>query len=156
MTVNDIVQRYGDLYSKNSSTSPSAEAAGEIPEGFGVADVLYGLMSDNDKLSELTKLVGKLRFAADGKETSLMKDAEDDIKLLSHHLPDEHQIPLLVDAIKSDDAWGSKLAELRVQRSYCLVNEEYVRLGELEEQIRALVSQEAKSQSDDSSPSDVS
>lgn len=152
MAVNDIVQRYGDLYSKNSSTLPSAEAAGEIPEGFGVTDVLYGLMSDNDKLSELTKLVGKLRFAADGRETSLMKDAEDDIKLLSHHLPDEHQISLLIDAIKSDDSQGSKLADLRVQRSYCLVNEEYVRLGELEEQIRAFESdsQEAESQSDDS------
>jgi hypothetical protein len=139
MSVNEIVQRYSEVYSQTSTghslPEPNAEAAGS---GLGVNEVLYGLMSDADKLSELTKLVGKIRYAAEGSEDALVQEAEDDIHLLAQHMPENHQVPQLIEAAKAGGSRGTKLAELYLQRCFCLLREEYAKLVLVEDQIKAV------------------
>ena len=134
MSINEAVQRYAEMYSQvyagPGDAGPEDEAA-----GVGVNEVLYGLMSEADKLSELTKLVGRLRFAIEGSDSSLIKEAEDDINLLARHLPDNSNIQELVQAVKSSDARGAELADLYLQRCYHLVLEEYGKLGQVEKKI---------------------
>ena len=75
MYVNEAVQRYAGKYSELVASRWSEEPAlDEGASGLGVNEVLYELMSDADKLSELTKLVGKLRFAVEGGENALVKE----------------------------------------------------------------------------------
>lgn len=144
MAAGDAVQQYTDLYNTTVGQlsvidAESADAA--LDEGsVGINEVMYGLMSDSDKLSELTKLVGKLRFAVDSNEQTLMKEAEADIAMLSQHLRFDHKTDRIVDAIKeaSDDA--ARLTMLYVQRCYCIVQEDYIMLGNVEEQITAIES----------------
>ena len=87
----------------------------------GINDVMYGLMSDSDKLSELTTLVGKLRYAVDSNEQALIREAETDIEMLSRHLEFDHKTERIVEGIKqgSDDA--RRLTILYVQRCYSIV-----------------------------------
>ena len=144
MAVSEAVQRYADMYYEVVMTSQPTDAADvEDAVGFGVNEVLYGLMSDGDKLSELTKLVGKLKFAAEGGEGALIEEAEAEIKLLAKHLPEDHQILRLVQAAKDGSSGSARLAYLFLQRCYHLNQEEFVKLGQVEEEIRGLEAGEA-------------
>ena len=142
MAINEAVQTYADLYAQvaESASAPddSAEEAGEI----AVNEVLYSLMSDGDKLSELTKLVGTLRFAVEGSDVGQIREAEDDIVLLAKHLPDNNNIAQMVEALKSSNEDGPALADLYLQRCYHLVREEYPEVGRLEDRIRKMAEEQ--------------
>ncbi len=143
--VNDVVENYTQAY---SDLAPVAQPAEALPsheaEGLSINEVMYGLMSDGDKLGELTKLVGRLRFAVEGGEEAMAREAESDIIVLSKLLPENHQIPRLVEAAKSSGSGNAKLANLYLQRCFHILQEEYVRLGELDAEIRALEAEEGQ------------
>ena len=144
MAAGDAVQQYTDLYNTTvgqASVIDAESAESALDEGsVGVNEVMYGLMSDSDKLSELTTLVSKLRFAVDSNEQSLMNEAETDIAMLSRHLGFDHKTDRIVDAIKEGSEDAGRLTMLYVQRCYCIVQEDYIMLGNVEEQIAAIES----------------
>jgi hypothetical protein len=146
MSVNEALQWYAQTYSELAEARhPDELAESELTSGVAVNEVLYGLMSDSDKLSELTKLVGRLRFAVEGDEESLTKEAQEEIELLAEHLPENHRIQSLTEAAKSGGSRGAKLANLYLQRCFHLTQEEYVKLGQVEAQIRELEASESAS-----------
>ena len=137
--VNDATQRYAEIYSQVVAPAEKGEGAdGAESSGASVNEVLYGLMSEEDKLGELTRLVGRLQFAIEGSDQKPVREAEDEINVLSRHLPASHSIPQLLRAVKSSDSRGAELAELYLQRCYHLFQEEYTKLGEVEEKIGEL------------------
>ena len=140
MSVNEAVQQYAELYTQipGATEQASGEEVQQEAPGLGVSEVLYGLMSDSDRLGELTKLIGKLRFATEGSDAGLVDEAEGEIRLLATHLPDNHGIPQLIEAVKSSDEHGGDLADLYLQRCYFLVQEDYGKLGEIDGRIREL------------------
>ena len=139
MDVSLAVQSYAELYGDYvEGLQPSDAGETELPGGLGVNEVLYGLMSDSDRLSELTKLVGKLRFAVEGGEDALATEAETDIDLLVSHLPENHKVARLIESVKAEGAMGARLASLYLQRCFHLIREDYVQLGEIEDEINAL------------------
>ena len=137
MSINDAIQKYAEIYTEVVGIAGQApeESEAETP-GLAVDEVLYGLMSEGDKLGELTKMVGRLRFAVEGSDSGLVEEAEQDIGRVARYLPDNLSIPQLVQAAKSVDSRGAELAELYLQRCYHLVQEEYGKLGPVEEQIK--------------------
>ena len=142
MSINETVQRYAEMYGQVAGASmPLGEKDEEDSTGLGVSEVLYDLMSESDRLGELTKQVGRLRFAIEGSDAGLIREAEEDIKLLARHLPGNHNVPQLIQAVKSGDKRGAELADLYLQRCFHLVQEEYGKLGEIEERIRELESE---------------
>ena len=139
MAISDAVQQYAEAYS--TVAGGVAQESPDVLEGSSdaqVSEVLYGLMSDTDKLGELTKLVGRLRFAIESSEGQMIRETEEDIGALAKHLSDTHQIPRLVEAAKSSGSHGAALADLYLKRSYGLVQESYGQLDCIEEQIRVL------------------
>ena len=148
MAVGDAVQAYSDAY--NAALEQSGGAAmgtggGDSDAleggGFAVNEVMYGLMSDADKLNELSTLVSKLRFAVDSGEDALIREAEADIGLLSRHLDFDHKTERIVSGVKRGDDNSRRLTMLYVQRCYCIVHEDYITLGQVEEQIAAIEAQ---------------
>ena len=139
MAVGQVVQAYAELYAEAAEFAhmegPHREEA-EAEEGAPVAEVVYSLMSDGDRLNELTRLVGKLRFAAEGREEALLRETEEEIYILARYLPQGHQINRLVEAAKSRQ--GARLADLYLQRCFYLVREEYGKLAQLEREIQEL------------------
>jgi hypothetical protein len=136
--VNEMLQAYSQLYSANAPVSIAEPEETEDTSGAGVNEVLYGLMSESDRLGELTKLIGRLRYAVDGSEDSLIRETEDEITVLEKHLPGDMQVPKLVAAVKTSDARGAQLAALYLQRSYHLVQEAFTELGAVEREIEEL------------------
>ena len=145
MSVNEAVQWYAGIYSDQATLSTSQLPDGEGGSGFSVNEVLYGLMSDSDKLSELTKLVGRLRFTQEGGEAALMKEAEEEINLLANYLPDNHQVHRLIEVAQGEDQQSAELANLYLQRCFHLIQEEYSKLVQVEKEIKALEASESSS-----------
>lgn len=144
MAVGDVVQRYAALYNdlvgQVGADDPQTDEV--IESNLGVNDVMYGLMSDSDKLNELTTLVGKLRFAVDNGEAALIREAEVDINLLSQHLSFDHKTDRIVSGVKRGGDDARRLTMLYVQRCFYIVQEDYIRLGQVEEQIAAIEGQD--------------
>ena len=141
MFVNEAIQRYAEIYAQHVAVP---EPVGSAEEGsgsdLGVNEVLYGLMSDADRLSELTKLVGRLRYAVEGGEEGMMKEAEADVRLLAKHLPESLQVVRLVEVAKTSGDRGAELANLYLKRCFHLLQQEFTKLGRVEEEIKTLES----------------
>jgi len=144
MSINEAVRWYAEIYGDLVGIAGLAaeEEADEDDSGLGVTEVLYSLMSETDKLGELTKLVGRLKFALDGTDAVQIREAEEEVSLLSRHLPDNHNVAQLIEAVKSSGRQGTVLADLYLQRCYHLVHEDYAKLARIEEQLKDLQKEE--------------
>ncbi len=142
LAAGDAVDKYTEMYkavAEQAGLTGAASGDAALDEGsVGINEVMYGLMSDSDKLSELTTLVGKLRFAVDSNEVALINEAEADIAMLSRHLGFDHKIDRIVEGIKQGSEDARRLTMLYVQRCYCIVQEDYIMLGNVEQQIAAI------------------
>ena len=142
--ISDVVEQYAQSYVEITGGGIHADSPSDFgqpeeqSESLVVSDVLYDFMSDDEKLGQLTKLVGQLRFAVDGADSALLSETESEIVLLARHLPDAHEIPKLVDTLKSNATNAPSLAESYLQRSYHLVREDYSKLAEIEKRIKTL------------------
>ena len=140
MSVNETMESYADVYLQSIPQQEIEPISTENPSNLRVNEVLYALMGDTDKLNELTRLAGQLRFALEGGDDKTVKQVEGDLLGLANFMPDNNKIYRLVETIKSEGNASVKLAELYLKRCFHLVQEEYIKLGELESEIRSLES----------------
>ena len=135
MKVNDVVQEYLELYEETYGTEALTLDESESASELHVNDVLYSMMTEPDRLNELTKLVGRMRFAVESGENSIVKEVESDINALSEYLPETFQIHRLLKWATAVSDESSHITDLYLQRCFHLSREEYKELGEIEAQI---------------------
>ncbi|MEK7814868.1 MAG: hypothetical protein AAB291_03005, partial [Chloroflexota bacterium] len=152
----ELVQVYNQLCTEYFRTATTPElsvggAAGEdsafIGEGldersYRVNEVLFSLMSEGDRLAELARLLGKLRFALEGHDAGMLDEATEEINTLARHLPENFQVPSLLTAARDASHKGSRLAQLYLDRCFRLSAGDLPSVQSLEEQIRSLQAQE--------------
>ena len=96
------------------------------------------MMSEPDRLSELTKLVGRMRYAIESDEESLVVETEADLNAISTYFSEIFQMPILIEWASKEGERASGIAELYLKRCYHLSLEQYEDLGRVEEQIKSL------------------
>ena len=137
--VSDVVRDYSSAWS--NFAKPAIAADRDAEEGLsGVNEVLYSMMSELDKLAELSKLIGKLRFAVEGNDHQSGTETEEEIKLLGRFLQEHFYIPSLLQAVMDSSASGAQLAQLYLDRCYKLSNGDNAGARDLEERIEILKS----------------
>ncbi len=141
----EAVQEYQRLYRAYADSAQPAEAATQAlgPEGSaaGPADVqrvLYELMSERDRLGELSKLVGTMRFAAGGGDTALVEETEAGLEALEQLLPEHYWIANVRAAARDSSDAGALLAQVYVERAYKLADEDFAAVQLLEKRIKDL------------------
>jgi hypothetical protein len=147
--VTEAVQSYSQLCNSYfSSTTPhqalSPELSGLESEGdtsFQVNEVLFGLMSEGDKLAELSRLLGKLRFAQEGQDLPMLSEVTQEIKALARHLPEEFRVSNLLAAAQDASRRGARLAQLYLDRCFRLSAGDTGRAEALEKEIQSLTDQ---------------
>ena len=121
-------------------------SVGEVLESedtsFQVNEVLFSFMSENDKLTELSRLLGKLRFAQEDHDSGMVNEACGEITSLARYLPTEFQMTNLLAAAQDASQRGSKLAQLYLDRCFRLSAGDPVSAQDLEDEIQSLESQE--------------
>ncbi len=134
LAANEAARLYAEMYAKRPQAIKAAE------EELRVQDVLYSLMGERDKLGEMAKLVGKLRYALDGEDTNLVEETIREMRLLGHLLPEKYKIDELIEVCKTPGEKGGRLATLYIDRCYRLSNEEDAELAKIEAEIKELQS----------------
>ena len=121
---------------------PVPEPEPEPDDSYNVNEVLYSFMSEPDKLSELSRLLGRLRFAVDGEDKAAADEVGEEINTLARHLPEEFKVGDLLDAARDNSDKSSQLAKLYIDRCFRLSAGDGEAAKELENQIHLLHTQD--------------
>ena len=150
--VTEAVQAYSDLWTQclgdaglgsveaiQEATSPdSAVLDSDDEQSYQVNEVLFGLMSEGDKLAELARLLGTMRFAVEGGDSGTVDEMAREITTLARHLPETFQIASLLAVAKDTSQKGSRLAQLYLDRCFRLSAGDYSTVQGLDDEIRSL------------------
>jgi len=140
--VTEMVQEYAKLCAEhlvNDDALPQNSIQSEPEDvSYQVNDVLFSLMSQSDKLAELARLLGKLRFAQEGSDGDTISEVEAEVGTLSRHLPEEFWVHSLLSAAQDSSSKGLELAQLYLDRCFRLSEGDAGTVKELEEKIKSL------------------
>lgn len=138
-------QEYGQLYMNHASTfrqaTPPLPPMEDEPiplDDLDTEELLIQTMTDRQRLAELSKLVGVVRYALDGKDTHLLQETRLRMQRIARQLPEKYRGVELIKAASDQRARGARLAELYVERGYKLLDEEYADIPGIERSIREL------------------
>ena len=151
-SITDAVQSYSELcndfydrqgiagapVAESIPAAPAPEAEAESDNSYSVNEVLLSLMSERDKLAELSRLLGMLQFAQEGSDANMTGEVTDEITALARHLPEEFQILNLLAAAREATGRGSRLAQLYLDRCFRLSDGDTNTVQNLEAQIEEL------------------
>ncbi len=117
---------------------PEPEPESEPDDSYNVNEVLFSFMSETDKLGELSKLLGRLRFAVDGSDQAAADEVGAEITVLARHLPENYKVADLLEAAMDNSDRSSQLAKLYIDRCFRLSAGEAGAATELDAQIQLL------------------
>ena len=141
-------QEYGQYYVSYMQTFgqfSQVEEAGEEPlalDELDAEELLLQSMSDQQRLTELGKLVGMARYALEGHDTNLVQETRLKMQRITKLLPEKYRGSDLLDAALTNGDRGAKLAELYLERGFKLADEEYAEIPRIDRAIRELQNQE--------------
>ena len=118
--------------------SSDVESSEGDTEGLGVNEVLWSFMSEGDRLAEMGRLLGRLRFAQEGNDAPAIADITAEMTALGRHLPDEFSIGALVANAGAAGPVAAQLAQLYLDRCYRLSSGDAEQVRRIEEAIRNL------------------
>ena len=142
---NNTVQEYSSAYSDkeiSESDTISIDTQNDLEPAqdtsFDVNTVLFDLMTEKDKLSEVTKLLSKLKFSQDSNDTIMAEETTAELQSISKYLPSNFKISELIRAATNMKPNGLIIASLYLDRCYKIAEEDYESVKKLDEQIDSL------------------
>ena len=136
----EAAQDYLQLYNRRPALpEPVPGVEGTPTEAGEVGDVLFPLMSDKDKLGELSKLTGSLRYAVEGNDHTMAGEIRHQMEILGNHLGEKFKIGALIEAAQTPGLVASKLSALYTERCYKLCEEDYLEVARIEGEIDKLI-----------------
>ncbi|MFQ5873913.1 MAG: hypothetical protein ACE5JL_08945 [Dehalococcoidia bacterium] len=133
MSTTEAAQSYLELYN-NRPPLPEPVEKGALE----VSDVLYHLMSDKDKLSELARQMGSLRYAIEGNDHAHAEEIRREMETLGRYLGEKYKVGELIEVAQTPGITASKLSQLYTERCYKLCDEDYRSVAKIEEDIKKL------------------
>lgn len=142
--LDNLLRRTAEAAEEYSRLYAARQAAAEEPEpeesasDLDVDEVLYSLMGERDRLTELVKLTGKLRDAVEAGDRGRVEEAVADVRRLARHFQGKYRLEDFLAVAQLPGEKGRRLTELYVDRCYRVLNEDYDGLRDVDEQIAAL------------------
>ncbi|HEX6512020.1 MAG TPA: hypothetical protein VF157_06970 [Chloroflexota bacterium] len=136
----EAAQLYFHMYEDFVRTFPEApapETAGAV-EGPSAEELSYALMGERERLGELAKLTGALRYALDGNDEHLAHETTERMRLLAKHMPAKYWAERAIEAAGRPGSEAGRLSQLYLERGYKLLDEDYAAVAQLDEQIKGL------------------
>jgi hypothetical protein len=137
--------QYESMASVKNAPEPQQVGAGSTESTAGgasgttdVNDVMYGLMSEPDLLTELTTLMGRLQYESSGDDVAGARESEAKIRAIGRHVPENRKIDSLVEAAIDGRPESAKRAQLYLERAFAMYREDYTRVHVLEQEISSL------------------
>jgi hypothetical protein len=121
-----------------ASGSTHGSASGPSLDELDPQMIVASALPERDRLSEMARLTGQARYAMDGHDSRLLDEVGGQLRLLASTLPEKYRAEQLAEAAVRSDQTGARLAELYLQRAYRLLDEDYISIPPIEQQIREL------------------
>jgi len=102
---------------------------------------IYSTMNESELLTQVTKLIGKIKFSKDNNETEEINEIKKEIKIISAIVPENRKINELLQYVDLDNSNSEAIISAYISRAYGLLNEDYIKVKELEDQIHKLENQ---------------
>jgi hypothetical protein len=129
----EAAQEYGELYERGHGTP---EVFQEAPLTASPTMSRFADLSEGELLREMNTAIGRLRGSLASGEIDVQ--AREDIDALAALLPSKYRARELAGAAIVPGDRGRRLAELYLERSYKLLNEDYLDLTRIDREIEAL------------------
>lgn len=130
---------YGQLFANYVAHWPTVAVNSAAPEReLEVEDVLAEVLSERDRLAELARGLGTLRYAMEGNDRRLRDETMRSMRRMATGLAQKYRTDQLLEAALRPDDQGAHLAQLYLQRAYKLVDEDYAAIPPIEREIREL------------------
>jgi hypothetical protein len=100
-------------------------------------------MSDRDRLSEMAKRTGQLRYAVEGGDAAGIDEAIQAMERVSRYLAEKYRCAELIVVARQSGAASQRLADLYLQRAFRLVAEDFDALPALDAAIAAARGEDA-------------
>ncbi len=141
--VNEASSEYGRLYTEahggGDDLDLAIDALGEEDDfdepGY---DLMYGWMDEAELLTELSQQMGRMRYSVESGDRDTALETEEKIRAIGRYLPANREVSKIVAAATSTSPGASELAQLYVERAYCLYREDYLRLKKIDEDIAGI------------------
>ena len=138
LATSEAAQDYLGLYnSRPPIPDPVAELESPSSEG-DADDLLIRLMSDKDKLGEISRLTGSMRYAIEGNDQTSADQLRSQMENLGRHLGEKFRIQELIKAALTPGILASRLSALYTERCYRLCEEDYLEVARIEGEIERL------------------
>lgn len=111
----------------------------EIPENKSdINHSKYVNMKESDLLAEITKLIGKINFSKDNNEQNEIDELKKEIKIISTIIPENRKIYKLLEYVDLSNPNSEDIITAYISRAYSLLNEDYIKVKELEDLLQKL------------------
>lgn len=137
-------EAYLALYQKHADTvvEPVREVEAHQEQELDPAAAVYAVMSEGQRLAELTKFVGTLRESAERRDARSIAETTGEMKALLATLPAKYRGDQLLQASLDPTPRGRELCGLLLERAYALHHEEYLNVGRIDGLISDLEKQD--------------
>ncbi len=135
--VSEAAQLYYHMYEDFARTFPdtASKEPAEAIEGPSAEELTFALMGERERLGELAKLTGALRYAVEGNDSNLAAETSTRMRLLSKHMAPKYWADRVIDAAAQAGPNGARLTQLYLDRCYKLLDEDYAAVAELDAEI---------------------
>ena len=89
-------------------------------------------MQESELLSEVTKIIGKIKFSKDNNEIDTIEIHKQEIVKISEILPENRKIKEIISYLDLESQNSEKLISAYISRAYSMFNEDYIKVKELE------------------------
>jgi hypothetical protein len=135
--VAELGDAYATAYRDAVARAPEVEPEPASDSGAASA-LLYSLLSEAERLEELSRQVGRLRYALDGRDNALVESTRIEMRAIAAYLPDKYRADELIEAASRTDRAGARLAELFIERGYKIQKDEFEAIPRLDAEIADL------------------
>ncbi len=140
--VSEATAEYSKIYHEAHGHIDDDDVSGQEDDEIedSLHDLMYGGMAEADLLAELTAQLGRMRYAIEGRDASTASETRSRLRAIGRNLPDNREVSKMIAAASSEHTGASELAQLYLERAYCLYREDYLRLKRLDTQIAEMLS----------------
>jgi len=123
---------YRDAFAREPEPEPTPSDSG------AASALLYSVLPEAERLEELSRQVGRLRYAVDGRDNVLAESTRVEMRAIAAYLPEKYRADELIEAASRSDRAGARLAELFIERGYKLQKDDFEAIPSIDAEIADL------------------
>ena len=101
----------------------------------------YSMMNETNLLTELTKIIGEIDYAETNNEKETIRIQLEKIKTIKDLLPTNRKIDEIIFHVKESNEKSKEIISILLLRAFSLLNEDYIKVQELENMLNSLNSE---------------